>query len=118
MVKKIGIEKPSTSELFSKVLEEFFDVYPYKTQKSIYVFISVVNNDCYDVLYVDTALHNVQALTHVTKSMIRRFLEAKPLLAGHIVIAVFKSGDGLEVEKYLEIYAPFPDDIMGFIDSL
>jgi hypothetical protein len=112
------MEKPSTSELFSKLLEEFFDVYPYKTQKSIYVFISVVNNDRYDVLYVDTASHSVQALTHVTKTMIKSFLETKPLLTGHIVIAVFKSGDGLEVEKYFEMYAPFPHDITGFIDGI
>ncbi|WP_288005903.1 hypothetical protein [Thermofilum sp.] len=112
------MEKPSTSELFNKMFREFFDVYPYKTQKSIYVFISIVDNDRYDVLYVDTATHNVQALTHVTKTMIKSFLEAKPLLAGHIVITVFKSGDGLEVERYFEMYAPFLHDIMAFIDSI
>lgn len=100
------------------MFREFFDVYPYKTQKSIYVFISIVNNDRYDVLYVDTATHNVQALTHATKNMIKSFLETKPLLAGHIVIAVFKSGDGLEVDKFFERWAPFQYEIMDFIDNI
>jgi hypothetical protein len=101
------------------MLREFFDtVYPYKTPKSIYIFISTVSNGLYDVLYVDTATHNVQALTHATKSIIKNFLERKPLLAGHIVIAVFKSGDGLEVEKYFERFAPFSYEIMDFIDNI
>jgi hypothetical protein len=100
------------------MFREFFDVYPYKTQKSIYVFISAVNNERYDVLYVDTATRDVQALTLVTKSMIKSFLETKPLLAGHIVIAVIASGDDLEVEKYFEALAPFPHEIVDFIDGI
>jgi hypothetical protein len=100
------------------MLEEFFDVYPYKTPKSIFIIISVLDRGRYDVLYVDTTSHETHALTLASKDTIKRFLEAKPLLAGRIVIAVLVSRDGLRIEKYFEKEAPYLDEIMEFIDGV
>jgi len=112
------VETPSTSWLFYRVFEEFFDVYPYKTPKSIFIIISVLDKNRYDMLYIDTASHETRALTLATKDAIKRFLEAKPLLAGRIVIAVLVSRDSLRIERYFERDSPFLDEIMKFIDGI
>jgi hypothetical protein len=111
---------PSADELFKRVLEEYFDVYPFRTKKSTFLIISVLRPGCYDALYVDTSSHDVRALTLVSKSELRSFLESRRLLVGNVVVAVIRAGPGgaMQVERYYEKTAPLKYELLELIDVL
>jgi hypothetical protein len=109
----------SADELFKRVLEEYFDVYPFRTKKSTFLIISVLRPGYYDALYVDTSSHDVRALTLVSKHELRGFLESRRLLVGNVVVAVIRAGPGgYEVERYYEKTAPLKYELLELIDGL